>query len=205
MKSSKLFIFAFLILTLAVAAQTTFAQKKKPTVKPESNAPRTVVDFYKILPAKFFPLVEDIKDRESLIGTENLELGYIGFDNNGPMEPINGQIWLLKRMSGVSMLVISYTDCILADICTESLRFVEYEAGRWTETDAAPPIPDRQKINEIYERKTGRAPEKKAQLIFDVSPSDKSISAHLASNGETEEIYKLEWDGNIFDFAAPVD
>ncbi len=124
--------------------------------------------------------------------------GYLSFDNNRPIQPINGEILLLKRMSGASMLVISYTDCVV-DPCIESLRFVEYQNGRWTEADAAPPF-DRQKAVALYRRKNGKSPDEKEYVVYNLSPTDKSISVKF---GDTE-IYRLEWDGNIYDFAAPV-
>lgn len=187
--------FAFLILTFAGA---TSAQVKGKKPKSKLTAPRTVEDFYKILPVKYFPYLEyEPKNRASLMGSYSTANGYLSFDNNRPIQPINGQILLLKRMSGVSMLVISYTDCV-TEPCTESLRFVEYENGRWTEADAAPPF-DRQKVVEIYRRKTGKSPDDNAYVVYDLSPTDKSISVKFGD----AEIYKLEWDGNIYDFATP--
>ncbi len=187
--------FAFLVLTFA-GATSAQVKGKKPKSKPA--APRTVKDFYKILPVKYFSYIEyEPKNRASLMGSHSTANGYLSFDNNRPIQPVNAQILLLKRMSGVSMLVISYTDCD-ADPCRDSLRFVEYENGRFREADAAPPF-DRQKAIEIYRRKTGKSPDDKAYLVYDLSPTDKSISVKFGD----AEIYKLEWDGNIYNYAAP--
>jgi hypothetical protein len=94
--------FAFLILTFAGA---TSAQVKGKKPKSKLTAPRTVEDFYKILPVKYFPYLEyEPKNRASLMGSYSIANGYLSFDNNRPIQPINGQILLLKRMSGVSML-----------------------------------------------------------------------------------------------------
>jgi len=178
-----------------ISVTHTFGQKPRGPKMVKAAAPRTVEDFYKILPAKFYPYLEEqsqIKDRTDLIGTYSVAKGYLSFDNNRPSQPHNGQILLLRRMSGVSMLVLSYTDC-----CTDFLRFVEYENGRWSEADAAPPF-DRQKAVEIYRLKTGKTPDDRARVVYELSPTDKSISVKMADT----DIYRLEWDGNIYDFAA---
>lgn len=184
----------------AGAAQTTFAQGKGKPVKKKSSEPRTVIDFYMRLPVKYFPYIEyEPKNRASLMGSNSESKALLSFDNNRPIQPANGQILLLKRMSGVTMLAISYTDCD-SDPCKDSLRFVEYENGRWTEVDAAPPKLERGKMVEIYRRKTGKNPDDKAFVVYDIF-DDKSIVVRMRDT----EIYKLEWDGNIYDFAAPVE
>lgn len=190
--------FAFVLFVLsAFGASAIFAQGKGKTARKKSVEPRTVVDFYLRLPVKYFPYIEyEPKNRASLMGSHSASKALLSFDNNRPIQPVNAQILLLKRMSGVSMLAISYTDCD-SDPCKDSLRFVEYEKGRWTEVDAAPPL-ERGKIVEIYRRKTGKNPGQKAFVIYDVW-DDKSIIVRM---GDTE-IYKLEWDGNIYDFTAP--
>ena len=101
-------IFAALILSLA-AAQTISAQRK--TAKPKT--PRTVTDFYMLLPSKYFPFVERVKSRRDLIEGENIKQGYLNFVGNRPFMPLENEMLLLKRMSGVSMLAIAYTDRIM--------------------------------------------------------------------------------------------
>lgn len=201
MKLPKLFIFALLILTLAGAAQTTFAQgKSRPIKKKTPAAPRTMTDFYLLLPAKYFPFFDRVKNRRDLIEGENLADGYLNFMGNRVGMPLDNEMLLLKRMSGTSVMVIAYTECT-AGGCDAVLRFVEYENGRWSEVDAAPPL-ELHAMREIYQRKTGKAAEEKPYVIYSLSPTDKSLTVKIG--GETTvEIYRLEWDGNIYDFAAP--
>lgn len=203
MKTSKLFIFAFLILMLAGATQTMFAQGKgKPAKKRTPAAPRTITDFYKILPAKYFPFFALVKNRLDLIEGGSDKMGYLNFMGNRAGMPLDNEMLLLKRMSGASVLVIAYTECGIGD-CEAVLRFVEYDNGRWSRIDAAPPL-ELAAMREIYRRKTGKAAEEKPYVIYSLSPTDKSLT--IKFGGETEvEIYKFEWDGNIYDFAVPND
>ena len=188
-------LFAALILSLA-AAPTISAQRK--TAK--SKTPRTVTDFYMLLPAKYFPFVDRVKKRRDLIESENIKLGYLNFAGNRPFMPLENEMLLLRRMSGAAMLVIAYTDC--SDDCQAVLRFVEYENGRWTEADAAPKF-DVAQMRAIYRRKTGRDAVENPKIYYSLSPIDKSLTVNFA--GQTSvEIYKLEWDGNVYDFAAPI-
>lgn len=199
MKLRKLFIIAAM-LCAAFAIQTTAQSKtKKPKPKTKPAAPRTATDFYMILPAKYFPYVEGEKNRADLIGTSSENM--VMFDNNRAFSPVNGQILLLRRMSGTMLLAISLTECGIGS-CRDSLRFVEYKSGRWTEVDGAPPL-NRPTMDILFEKKFGRAPDDDAYLIYDISAVDKSISVQLYSAPDKAEIYKLEWDGNIYDFAAP--
>lgn len=202
MRLSKLFIFALLILTLA-GAQMMFAQSKgKPIKKKTTTAPRTVTDFYLLLPAKYFPFFDRVKNRLDLIEGGSDKMGYLHFMGNRVGMPLDNEMLLLKQMSGASVLVVAYTDCFgVVDGCDAVLHFLEYENKRWSEVDAAPPF-NLAQMREIYQRKTGRAAEEKPHIIYSLSPTDKSLTVKFG--GETEvQIYKLEWDGNIYDFAVP--
>ena len=203
MRLSKLFIFALLILTLASAAQTSFAQGKSESPRKKLPAvPRTVTDFYLLLPAKYFPFFDRVKNRLDLIEGGSDKMGYLHFMGNRVGMPLDNEMLLLKQMSGASVLVVAYTDCFgVVDGCDTVLHFLEYENKRWSEVDAAPQF-DLAQMREIYQRKTGRAAEEKPHIIYSLSPTDKSLTVKFG--GETEvQIYKLEWDGNIYDFAVP--
>ena len=197
----KRYIFAvvFLILTL-VGAQMIRAQVKGKPLKKKTVAPRTVTDFYMRLPAKYFPFFDRVKNRRDLIEGENLADGYIHFVGNRVGMPLHNEMLLLKKMSGVPMLVVTYTECYAGD-CEAVLHFLEYENGRWSKTDAAPPL-EIEAMREIYRRKTGRAAKEKPYVIYSLSPTDKSLTVKIGGEQDVE-IYKLEWDGNIYDFAAP--
>ena len=184
----------------AFGTSAIFAQGKVKTGKKKIAAPRTVTDFYLLLPAQYFPFFDRVKNRRDLIEGENSADGYLNFVGNRAGMPLANEMLLLKRMSGAPMLVIAYTDCLAGD-CEALLRFVEYENGRWSQIDAAPKF-DLAQMREIYRRKTGKAAEEKPYIIYSLSPTDKSLTVKFG--GETDvEIYKLEWDGNIYDFAAP--
>ena len=99
------------------------------------------------------------------------------------------------------MLVVAYSDCF-ANVCEAVLHFLEYENGRWSEAAGAPPL-DPVAMREIYRRKTGQAAsEDNLNVIYSLSPIDKSITVKINGKAGDIEIYKLEWDGNIYDFAV---
>ena len=201
-KNLQILMFALgLICGLTGCVSTAIAQKSKSKiVKNKIAAPRTVTDFYLRLPAKYFPFFDRVKNRRDLIEGENLADGYLNFMGNRVGMPLHNEMLLLKKMSGVPMLVIAYSKC-LAGGCEAVLHFLEYENGRWSEADAAPPF-ELAAMREIYRRQTGKEADEKPYIIYSLSPTDKSLTVIFGGEQEVE-IYKLKWDGNIYDFAAP--
>jgi hypothetical protein len=201
----------FLFLTLAacfgfsVCHLTVLAQPRKPkTVKTKTVAPRTVTDFYMRLPAKYFPYVEDVKNRRDLIEGENLEDGYLSFMGNRAFMPPHAEMLLLSKMGNlpIPLLVVSYTDCNF-DSCKAVLHLLEYHNGRWSEFDGTPPF-EIKEMREIYRRKTGRDAGAKPYITYELNSSNKHLTVKMkGDDGADMNIYELEWDGNIYDFATP--
>ena len=185
---------AFLILTVAGAANATFAQGKGKPVKNKNAQPRTVYDFYQKLPARYFPFLKRLKDRRDFVESNDEKNNYLRFGANVPFPPEHAEMALLKRMNGSFYIVISYTD----DDENEGvgvLRFLEYQDGRFTEAQGASPI-DLEKARALYRRKTGREANANEYLFYRIAPVGKTITVALGD----AEIYKSEWDGNIYVF-----
>jgi hypothetical protein len=197
MKKSHIIKFCAVLALIFAVALIAAAQGKQ---KNKTSAPQTVTDFYLLLPAKYFPFFDRVKNRRDLIESENIETGYLNFVGNRAAMPLDNEMLLLKRTSGTSILAIAYTDCFAGN-CEAVLRFAEYENGRWSEVDAAPKF-DPSAIREIYRRKTGQTAKEKPYILYSLSPTDKSLTVKISGEREVE-IYKLQWDGNTYGFAAP--
>lgn len=189
--------FTILILTFA-NVQSLVAQRKNKTPQSKTSAPQTVTDFYMLLPEKYFPFFDRVKNRRDLIEGEQIKNGYLNFVGNRPGMPLDNEMLLLKRTNNIPMLVIAYTDCF--NDCEAVLRFVEYENGLWRETEAAPKF-DAGEMRETYRRQTGRNADEKLHVIYSLSPVDKSLTVKIGGEADVE-IYKLEWNGNVYRFAA---
>ena len=189
-------ILTILFLALAGATNSTFAQKKT-TGKPKSKtaAPRTVYDFYKILPAKYFPFLKRLKDRADFIESDDEKSGYLRFGANVPFPPEHAEMALLNRMNGDFYIVISYTDDD-ENNGNGVLVFLEYHRGRFTEAEQGASIVDLAEAREIYRRRTGQNADETQKLFYFIQPINKTITVKL---GEIE-VYKSEWDGNVYVF-----
>lgn len=194
MRSSKLFIFALLILTVAGASQMTAAQGKSRPIKKKTAAPRTAYDFYLKVPVKYFPFLSRLKDRADFVESNDEKNDYLRFGANVPFPPEHAEMALLKRMNGSFYIVISYTDDDEND-GRGVLRFLEYANRKFSEANGASPV-DLKNAREIYRRKTGRDADVNEYLFYRIEPVSKTITVAL---GKTE-IYKSEWDGNIYVF-----
>ncbi len=91
MKKQIIFILA-IILTLG-AVSSTSAQNKMP---------RTVEDFYMLLPAKYIQPLGEMKDRKKLIKTRDVANGYLYLSGKAAMPGWEGwaEIALFKKTNG---------------------------------------------------------------------------------------------------------
>lgn len=207
MKSSKpslltLTLIAFV--ALAAGSGSTIAQpRKSKTVKNKTiAAPRTVKDFFMLLPAKYFPALKGMKNRARLIETEDSKNGYLWFGNNQPFAPDRAEMQIFKRMSGFYLIVVSYNDCDFAGDCADYAHFLEYKNGKFNEVEATPNLPPRM-LRDRFEEKTGREAGAKDRIIYELPRTGKTLKIRIGDLFDSTIIYELEWDGNIFDFAAP--
>lgn len=198
MKLSKLFIFAVLILTVAVAANATLAQIKSKIVKKKTAEPRTVYDFYQKLPARYFPFLARFKDRRDFVEANDEKNEYLRFGANVSFPPEHAEMALLKRMNGSFYVVISYTDD--ENDGQGVLRFLEYRNGKFAAAKGASPV-DLKTAREVYRRKTGKSAEVTDSLIYRIEPASKTITVEIGG----VKLYESEWDGDFYDLTAPVE
>lgn len=185
------------IMILFLFSQTTPAQSKIKKSKPRE--PRTVYDFYLKVPVKYFPFLGRLRDRADFVESNDEKNDYLRLGANVPFPPEHAEMALLKRMNGGIYIVISYADDDEND-GRGVLRFLQYANGKFTEAEGASPV-DLKNARKIYRRKTGRDADVNEYLFYRIEPTSKAITVAL---GEID-IYKSEWNGNFYDFTAPVD
>lgn len=115
-----LFVAALLIFGASAVA----AQKKTP---------RTVEDFYLLLPAKYVQPLAATKDRRKLIKTLDVANGYLYLSGETAMNDWEGwaEIALFKKTGGDYVVGVVDGEC--ATMCYSGVEFLEYKNGKWTE------------------------------------------------------------------------
>ena len=122
--------FNLIILTslLCFCVSSAAAQNKAAKSKGE---PKTVTDFYLLLPAKFLPILAAHQNRRALIDVEDLKNGYLRLGNN-EWEGW-GEVAILKKKSGGYLVAVTQYNC--GPVCEGEAVFVNYNKGKWSRAD----------------------------------------------------------------------
>ena len=100
-------------------------------------APKTVLDYYRLLPVKYLKALGSSQDRMSLISLKDVKNGYL--ELSGSWEG-DAHVVLWKSSAGQDLLGVSQTDC--GPVCQQTLWFLTFKDGKWTDVTAKtfPPL-----------------------------------------------------------------
>jgi len=170
----------------------------------QGNAgPRSVVDYFMLLPAEHLSLLEHAKkNRKSLIQIQDLKNGYLGLstvETEGA-----AQIALFRKANREAIIAVSEFDC--APVCSGGLKLLQYKNGKWTDVTAQllPQIDDAD-ILAAYNRV--KAVDDEAQTLEDMPFTlwelpKKGTTLRLnlgeASSPSNKTLLKFAWKGDHF-------
>lgn len=98
----------------------------------KSIEPRTVTDFYLLLPANFVNGAETVGERRERIEIEDVKNGYLKLKPGDEQEKREyTEIALFKKTGGGYVVAVAKLGC--AENCLSNVQFLERRADRWTE------------------------------------------------------------------------
>ncbi len=134
-------MFAGLLLACSTAVATPVA------------APKTVLDYYLLLPTKYLKALGSTQDRLSLISLRDVKNGYL--ELSGSWEG-DAHVVLWKSAAGQNLLGVSQTEC--GPVCHQTLWFLTFQDGKWTDVTAKTfPLLSQKSMLGYYNRVKGTA------------------------------------------------
>lgn len=95
------------------------------------TAPKTVLDYYLLLPAKYLKALASSQDRLSLISLKDVKNGYLELSGNWEGD---AHVVLWKSATGQDLLGVSQTDC--GPVCHQTIWFLTFKDGKWADVTA---------------------------------------------------------------------
>lgn len=189
--------------TLDVVARERFAVNQALA----ATEPRTVLDFYKLLPSKYLNVPKGVKTRKPRLDVTDIANGYLSFvapsygDGDGAWESwASAEVVLFKKNSGGYVVGVAQTETVT--VSNTNLRFLEYNAGAWRDVTkkVSPPITEKMILAALR-----RADPEEFKNLLDNSPMfvtydlprvGRSIVAKWDGNAT---LFKLNWNGERFE------
>ena len=187
----------FVVALLTFGATTNAAAQKK--------TPRTIEDFYLLLPAKYIAPLAKIKDRRKLIKTLDVANGYLYLSGEGAMSDWEGwaEIALFKKTNGD--YIVGVVDGSCATMCYSGVEFLEYKNGKWTEvTNRVLPDISEQMVLDKYKKLFPESREYNREnppyLNYELPRRGTTVivNANEAGEGNTP-LFELAWTGARFE------
>lgn len=184
------------ILALAILLFGTVVDAQKKAAK----EPKTVMDFYLLLPEDAIAPFSQTKDRQSLIKTKDLANGYLMLENGKYWEGW-GEIALFKKTSGG--YVVGVVDGSNATMHYSGIEFLEYENGKWRKiTEAIFPDVTSEMTLQRYKAKVPNDTEYDLQnppFIYFELPR-KGTTVKMFADAEDEgSLFEFVWTGAKFE------
>nr|MBA2736146.1 hypothetical protein [Pyrinomonadaceae bacterium] len=181
-----------------LASGNLFAQKQ---TKP---APKTVMDFYLLLPAGEVKGLE-VKNRKSFVAIEDTRNGYLKLTapkNNNDWEKDDWmEIALFKKLNGEYVVGITSVGCTAT--CSGGIGFLEYRGDRFVDvSDAIYPLTREIQYKQYLRKKRPEQPGLGESTFSSVSqlPRDgKTIKVRFTGEkGKEFMLFEMTWNGKSF-------
>ncbi len=193
MKLSKIFLSLALIAAVSICFQKTAAQVK-------AN-PSTVTDYYLLLPTENLMVLESVKNRRSLIKTQDLKNGYLRLE--GGWEGW-AEIALFRKKNREAVIAVELVEC--GPACGGVTQFLTYKNGKWADVTAIvmPELEDADILaayNRVKTRKDDAHSLDDMPYTYWILPQkDTSLKLVSGDPGESEGKMLLifKWDGERF-------
>lgn len=192
----KQFVFILAIMLTLGAISSASAQKKTP---------RTVEDFYLLLPAKYIQPLAAMKDRRKLIKTQDIANGYLYLSGEKAAAGWEGwaEIALFKKTNGEYVVGVVDGDC--ATMCYSGVEFLEYKNGKWTEVTSRvlPEISDEMilsRYKKLFPGDTEYEQGNPPYTNYELPRKGTTIRLNANEGGDGNTLlYELVWTGAKFD------
>lgn len=104
------------------------------------ETPENVLDYYELLPARYLPVIKDVKNRIALIKVKDVKNGYLRLEGNWEGY---AEVALWSNKSQQEILGVVQTIC--APVCVQNIHFVKREGRQWLDVTrkALPQLTDR--------------------------------------------------------------
>lgn len=193
MKNLTVVLFAAVL--LACSAATVSAQKKTP---------RTVEDFYLLLPAKYIQPLASVKDRKKLIKTRDVANGYLYLSGESAKVDWEGwaEIALFKKTNGD--YIVGVVDGSCATICYSGVEFLEYKNGKWSAVTAKvlPEISDEMilaRYKKLLPDSTEYDQQNTPYTNYQLPQKGTTVKVNANEGGDGDTLlFELAWDGTRF-------
>lgn len=163
-----------------------------------SNAqtPKTVVDFYKLLPDDQFKFPEGFSTqvqknnfRKKAIKVTDIKNGYLKLDGRSAPtddESYMCEVVLFKKKNNSYLVGLSQTNCMT--ICEGTVKFLEYTNSAWTDvTKSVFTLPTEKEIEKYLHEET---------YFFALPRTGKTMM--MINDLEEKKGIKFEWNGERF-------
>jgi hypothetical protein len=169
-----------------------------------TSEPRTVLDFYKLLPSKYLNLPQDAKTRRPRADVTDIANGYLSLvapsDDAGTWESWAGaEVVLFKKKSGGYVVGVAQTETVT--VSTTNLRFLEYNAGAWRDVTkgVSPAITEKMIRAALRRADPAEAKDLRSNdpmfVTYDLPRVGRSIIAKWDGNAT---LFNLNWNGERF-------
>jgi hypothetical protein len=173
------------------------------SVSAQGSSPKTVTDFYYLLPAKFFapseytPGKPTLRNyRKSAIKTEDIKNGFLEIQE--PAVEGRAEVAIFKKADGKYIVGISQTDC--GPSCAGDVTFLSYEKGNWREITGQvfPEITEAQ-VNEAYNRKKIGKDDQSGLLVYQLPRTGTTVKVITGDDYLPEVVlFEFGWNGAKF-------
>lgn len=207
-KANKFILLIVLSAFTFACATSVEARRLAGSSNTQKSAPRTVLDYYRLLPAKYLNLAQDSTTCKPVISVNDAANGYLalGVPRGKCLASGNWESWagaeiaLFKKRAGGYVIAVAQTETMT--VSNTNLVFLEYDAGEWRSvTDkVAPKITDEIIIAAYRRAKAANDedidPNSAMYVTYDLPRNGRSIVAKWDA-GNT--LFKLTWNGERFE------
>jgi hypothetical protein len=175
------------------------------TAAAQSGAPKTVEDFYMLLPAKYIQPLAAVKDRRKLVKTRDIANGYLYLSGESSMPDWEGwaEVALFKKTNGDYLIGVVDGSC--ATFCYSGVEFLEYKNGKWTEATAKvlPEITDKMTLDrykEIFPDSTEYDARNPPHTNYELPQKGTTVKVNANEAGaDNTLLFELSWNGARFE------
>lgn len=190
-----------LLLTLAIASSSLSAKAQK---KPVSKEPKTVLDFYLLLPEEYLAPLANLKNRQSIVKVKDIANGYLAFQADLQTAAFWegwGEMALFKKTGGG--YVVGVVDGSNATLHYSGIEFLEYSGGgKWRKiSERIFPEIDNEMILKKYRSKVPNDTEYDLQnppAVYFELPRRGTIVKMYADADDEGLLFEFEWNGKRF-------
>ena len=178
-------------------------------VSAQSSQPRTVSDYFMLLPVKYLARLEKVKNRKSIIAVRDDKNGYLElkeqvFDG----ETGEAEIALFRNSNGEAVIAVAATSCGMDD-CIGGLTLLQYRNGKWTnETERLMPKITGEILLAAFDRIKTERDEKYTkdalpQTYFELPRKGTTVKVTLGGStaSSMEALFFLKWNGAAFEIS----